>query len=772
MSEQLRSVRSKVLGVRSSAGPLKNVAISFGDGVTALYGRNGAGKTWALNAVRESFAGHAAAQTHLLVSIPDKTEQQEWFEAVLAQRSSVERWEEEHEGRLLDTGTNRTIALRKWFQEVDRRFPVWYQRPPVSEQMLDELARSQYLALVPTGDSERRWDVWVCIEPGSDDFPVAAAELDRFGQVERTTSALMEVVYGLIDDFGTPEWAELASSVEFMIHECDKALAGMPRRMSEDLKDLLGEMRKASEKSQVGGLENTVVPWLMFAPLNWLVMPVAGWVWQYEAIYDLVDTYSEDSGRFLQGMLDDGLPIPVARVAQVDRIPWVLHDEAADDNVDVLTARRFAVAMASDLPGEARHRDRLTGEPTLPIADSMEEWVRAVESDANAILAGLLQDGPELSLSLRLPHEWVLSEPLEWVSSRGRVSVPISALSTAERRWAQIAVKRALDRVPKEPEDSGRLDDFWPPRSLRYRPADLIMIDEPETALHRAAERHMAAGLDGMTVLGPQVVVATHSPELLNRPEARLVHVRRALDGATTANQMVDTNLEASVAELGMLPSDLIGMYRVFLLVEGEHDEIVVRALLGEVLDSARVKIIPMRGGSKLPSTIESRVLFDMTDAHVVAMLDNVKAGDIETVWQQAEERYLTADAAAAIAYLSTQFKDRKGEEFRWIGEWLSRALNLGVGERLTPFGLAEADIIEYLPVELLAPKAEGKSWADLRAEFESQKNKNFKDWLGRKYKADTSVDNIKRAAAALTEVPGEFISLGHRLREVSSRRP
>ena len=780
MGEQLRSVRSKVMGVRSSAGPLNNVAITFGDGVTALYGRNGAGKTWGLNAIRESLAGRAAAGTHLLVSVADNTEQQIWLYNLLYHRAAREQWDES-DGPLVDF---MTIALRKWFEEVDRRFPVREGRRDVPEQMIEELARSQYLVLVPTGVTDQRWDVWVCADPRSTDFPVTATELDRFDQIERTTSTLLGDIDDIIEE--SPKWQDLASSLERQIQECQKATTGQPEDLSDSLQDVLTEMRKVSGDPTEFELEQAVNDWSFRAPLNWLVTPVAGWIWQNESVGDDIGTFFEDSGRSFQKMQNDGLPMPIARVGQVEEIPWVLHDEAVNEDVDTLTARRFAVAMASRLPFGDDERVRLHGrsnpsltpgtraQPTVSVTPHLEEWVRDLAADANSILISLLQDGPELSLSLAPPHEWAIAAPLRWTSSRGKVSVHISELSTAERRWAQVAVRRALDRVSKEPDDPYLLYEhlhmFWPPRSMRYHPADLVMIDEPETALHRAAERHMALGLDGLTVSGPQVVVATHSPDVLNQPEACLVHVWRTPDGITAANQMVDVDLEGSVSELGMVPSDLIGMYRVFLLVEGEHDEIVVRALLSEVLEAARVKIIPMRGGKHLPSTVESQLLFDMTGAHVLALLDNVKAMEIDAVWQEAQERYLAGDADTAITYLAAQFKDRKGDEYKWIATWLSRALSKGVHERLVPYGLAAADIIEYLPVEIIVPKA-GKSWRELRDEFETQSHKNFKDWLQRKYKADTSVPNIRRAAAAVPCVPEEFQSLGYRLREVSSRR-
>ena len=428
----------------------------------------------------------------------------------------------------------------------------------------------------------------------------------------------------------------------------------------------------------------------------------------------------------------------------------------------------------------------------------MRDWVTALSKEANQILTSLLQDGPELRLTLAPPHKWLTSSPLVWTSpatlpllkdreletpdAAWEKAVPIADLSTAESRWARIAIRRALDRVPipSPNEDEGHVPaPNWDWLEQRFRPADLVIIDEPEAALHRAAERHMAHGLDGLTVAGPQVVVATHSPEILNRPEVSLIHVHRHRGGPTSASQMPKFDLEESYAELGLLPSDLIGMYRIFLLVEGEHDEIVVRALLPDVIESSRVKIVAMRGGAKLPSTVESQLLFDMTTAHVVALLDNVAASEIDATWQEAQERYLSGDADLAIDYLTGQMRGRKGEEYQWISQWLARALKKGISERLLPYGLAARDIVEYLPAEAIVPKAH-KSWVELRAEHDAARPgldrskglHDFKTWLTRTYGADVSPQAIRAAAATVTDVPAEFQKLGYRLREVASRRP
>lgn len=791
--------RGRVVGLRSSAGPLRDVAVEFGIGVTALYGRNGAGKSWFLKALREAFHGRAVPRTHLIVEAPAGTAADEWVSWELGRRSLAEGWWDAD-----DIASHRTTAIREWFTRGGRHYQPAENSPRITEGLVEELATSRYFALVPTGVTEPRWDVWICGDPDPLTNPVTTTAITRLANIERVSLAIMDLLFdaqgGEIPPAGAiMELGGLSSELQHAqggtrpFHFNVEMVDAIGAAVSSTLRAAEAAPEKLEEAAELA-LQPLLDLWPAFeGQLNWLTEVAAGWLWDQEAVWDgpWHSRLMWDSGKILRPILEDGLPVPMVRVAEARSIPWVLHDETPETDIDRLTVQRFAAAMASQM-----------GSPSDPVGITpfLERWVEALSDDANRIFGSLLQDGPQLTLQLARPYEWVIAPPLHWSTTtelspvdprkRQTITVPVSDLSTAERRWAHVAIRRALDRLPDPTANRGDgelsevqealKDGEWPPEGQRYQAADLVLLDEPEAALHRAAERHMAVGLDGLSVAGPQVVVATHSPEILNRPEVTLVHVRRTGSGATTTSQLRQVDLEASMEDLGMLPSDLIGMYRVFLLVEGEHDEILVRTFLPDVLEDARVKIVAMRGGGRLPSTIESQVLFDMTTAHLVALLDDVNATEVDTVWQEAQERYLTESADDAIDYLDTWRKEKakmlprkSGDEYQWITQWLSRALKKGARERFVPYGLAARDIIEYLPVEIIAPKAH-KSWEELRAEHDAAKpnlNKekhDFKRWLQSAYKADVSPRNVRRAAA-VTEIPDEFQKLGYTLRKIST---
>jgi hypothetical protein len=130
------------------------------------------------------------------------------------------------------------------------------------------------------------------------------------------------------------------------------------------------------------------------------------------------------------------------------------------------------------------------------------------------------------------------------------------------------------------------------------------------------------------------VLVATHSPELLDSPTASLLQVRDRDDGSATVQPLNVADLKR-LDDFGLHPSDLIRRQKVFLLVEGSHDEIVLKTLLGNELAEARVHVLPIRGAGQLANTVDSHFLFEFTDAKVLALLDNLSAATVNDVWQE-----------------------------------------------------------------------------------------------------------------------------------------
>lgn len=399
----------------------------------------------------------------------------------------------------------------------------------------------------------------------------------------------------------------------------------------------------------------------------------------------------------------------------------------------------------------------------LPVADSggvtqgRRELVRAVEELAQKLLDAVLLDAPRLHLQVGEPLDWLHGTAPRWLVKplhRPDVELALTDLSQAERRWSALAATLATHVCQQRAQS--------PIEDLPL----FIILDEPEAHLHRSAEQHMASGLlRWAELLDAYIVVASHSPELLDLPDSIVLQVGRDHETEANAVQPLPAPTIETMAQFGLRPSDLLRRQRIFLLVEGAHDQIVVNKLIGDELHAARVEVLPIRGARQLPATVDSQFLFRFTDAHIIVMLDAVDEAKVRDVWSRAVE-VADGDRDAARQILHNGLP-RTEAELRWLGEFLSEAIGQGFHNRITPFGLSARDILEYLPVDKLVHG--GKSWDQLHAEFATSGAKSFKPWLSKTKAANLTHDEIRDAAQALDRVPHEFVTLANLCRSLSS---
>ncbi len=89
---------------------------------------------------------------------------------------------------------------------------------------------------------------------------------------------------------------------------------------------------------------------------------------------------------------------------------------------------------------------------------------------------------------------------------------------------------------------------------LPYGSPSLVGIEEPETALHRAAMRALVDALDEAT-LRTQLLLTTHSADMLDNPTIRPVNVRvvQLIDGQTVIGPVDEASVEIIKRKLGTL---------------------------------------------------------------------------------------------------------------------------------------------------------------------------------------------------------------------------
>ncbi len=185
----------------------------------------------------------------------------------------------------------------------------------------------------------------------------------------------------------------------------------------------------------------------------------------------------------------------------------------------------------------------------------------------------------------------------------------VSELAEGLRLWHLLAIRSVLEgesmlrfiqdtlsSVGVDPDDDiyRQIDDII----LFGQWNTFIVIDEPERHLHPTAQREAAKWLQDFAArTNTYVVAATHSPAMLSAGGARYVHVERRHDDSVEAIEIDAIDLRrhfATNSRLGFDQGELLTAIEQYIVVEGEHEEIVLTAWCGDVL--ARSLICPMRG--------------------------------------------------------------------------------------------------------------------------------------------------------------------------------
>lgn len=350
----------------------------------------------------------------------------------------------------------------------------------------------------------------------------------------------------------------------------------------------------------------------------------------------------------------------------------------------------------------------------------------------------LLEDGPRLGLAVEPPTRWLTHPPVRWTAfDPTGVLVSLEHLSRAQRRWASFAIQIALREQSQLPI--------------------LMLLDEPEAALHRRAERHLVQGLVALAdELGATVVIATHSPAFLQNDQAQLVHVSRGAEGAVTAERM-DTDLRSRAIELGLDLSDLLQFCRLALLVEGEHELIIFDELFREEFAKNGIEPLALRGASNLKNASDAQLLFRFTNAELLVVLDNEDSARINDIWGRACAAQDNGDEPFDI--LREFGKGGWSSEAKFLQEYCSLALHLDGRNRVRFGAMRLPDIIDYLPIAAIAPKAvKHGTWSDLRERHgQSDTRQDFKSWMRANYDAKYDEETVRAAVRTLDHIPEDF---------------
>lgn len=466
------------------------------------------------------------------------------------------------------------------------------------------------------------------------------------------------------------------------------------------------------------------------------------------------------------GHLKAGIDIPAWAAIPMLHI-GTIYQERADWEWDfgVVTATTEGTGEGFDQLEEAVRKQvvanaALTNEPLLTALDghiglqsSTVAQLGTVSTRATAILHTILgAHSPDLIVEVNAAEGVRTGRPVQiWaLDDVNQQTINVRELSDAYRRWALIALRLAF------------ADEF-----RVAGPANILLLDEPDASLHPLARRALADGLAALVgELGLTAFITTHGVETIDNRQATLWHTTRAagLVGLTRTSLADLTALNPS--ELGLRASDLLLMTRAWLVVEGDHDEAVLDAWIGDELRSNLVRMVKMRGTHRALNVIDSQLLFAATDARVIVLTDNTRSSITATLGRALATA--VDDRAASLRELNRLLKRaRAGSEEHTITDLAIAAIRAGVSDRLTFRGLSKPDIIEYLPADAFVPKS---SWPELLAEWKSSdRTKSFKQWLRECRGANVTTKSLRLAAEQADHVPGELTRLASELADAVS---
>jgi ABC-type molybdenum transport system ATPase subunit/photorepair protein PhrA len=385
----------------------------------------------------------------------------------------------------------------------------------------------------------------------------------------------------------------------------------------------------------------------------------------------------------------------------------------------------------------------------VKVHETASNALTTVSAAATELLREVLgPSAPELVVELdpeqavrtgRAVRLWALDE------ASGR-ALNVRDLSEAYRKWSLITLRLA----------HARTNVFAPP-------ANLLLLDEPDGSLHILARRALSSGLVNVVEhLGLTAFVTTHSPDMVDNPSVRLWHTTRAAGQVSLSRFQAADFQERDPAAIGLRRSDVLLMTRAWLVVEGDHDEAVIDAWVGDELRKNLVRLIRMRGTHNALSILDSQLVFEATDARVYVVTDRTRASVVESF------NKLLAFATDAASDRGDIFRrlhavipqERRDSEEGKLLELALAAVRAGEAHRLTFAGLAKADIIEYLPADAFVP---GESWESLvRQRKTTDRRLPFKRWLAKIKGADVRTKALRAAVDQADHVPADVLALLH----------
>jgi hypothetical protein len=368
--------------------------------------------------------------------------------------------------------------------------------------------------------------------------------------------------------------------------------------------------------------------------------------------------------------------------------------------------------------------------------------------DTLSFIAGQLPE--ELAISdLRIEFVndlglWIFDKPatLEAFDQRSQTWIPVSETSNATQKIIGMAL-----RIHAEIRSS--------------HDVTIAIGDEIDQGIHSLA----ITGLYKMLADSiPCCYIATHSPIALSTKLGDRLHVHRGARGEILIDKIDNHDfVSANPASLGVRVNELIGMIDLVVAVEGLHDKLVLEHFLGldRRLQSGGILVVSMTGVNNATNLVDADFILSFTDLQMLAVADNTSKSDLQSTWVNTIKRLRSGESAKKLAKSlrsrSNELKKQKWHEQRCMLDLLALGTERDLLSRIRISGHTYFDIETALNPTFFGLQ---KDWLELEAEYKRFKNpdnpdgKNFKDFLRNNYDVSIDQETIKTALSLTGEIP------------------
>jgi hypothetical protein len=688
-------------------GPLAETHFRFNQRVNAVYGKNGAGKTWLLRSAHRALNGlrgdHGA---FLYYRMEDDilTEEDPYADAIqyaLLRELSKKNFSSDFVLDMVKGVVRPEAPLSKVVEQVLRL------EHGVAEgtAFFHELLSSREFVLQPRGVDQHEWRVYAAVSPSSD-----------------TPSVNALIAYLRLPEASTLEEEDLQRRLRELQ---DSNQVEQERKFLDEQLERLYLLREETEK-----LEDR---------LAHLGINSNAFVFSANKALNTFPT-----------LLEQNLPIPLLFLC------------------DLQLTHGFSILVGEDDPGLGSRTLNAIEASVSSIVEAMDDSEVYLTSDARQAIqtlsgsaSGYIEDvlgAGAPALRCAIPG-WRSPEALIWEASPddGDSWFRFHELGSGQRRWAIIAAQLAVRdyefNFTEVRDDTGLAwYPYW---------QSLIFIDEPEAGLHPAAQHAVFNGLAGFPK-SFKILVGTHSVAPFARRDVTLWYLQASEEGTsvlTAADSRVGELLAGSGSALSDLGLDRTGALQVVatvLLVEGEHDLVVLRELIGEELDSLHVARFPIRG-TKALGAASVELFLQFTNANICFALDNDKRGRAEKAWRRALAKLRDRDSSGARHSLDDLDKFGTDEQ-AFLKNVCRHALKMGYQERLRVTGWSEPDVICLLPVKSFLPEFDFDNWKEV--EDLREPGENIKITIKRLRGKHVGTDEVKEIARGLDYIPKDLSDL------------